>query len=83
MNYTLVLRSFYQEWEAIIKLEAEDKPTVPTLSKNQTPLKWIDSFQDCLSRTYGIRGCPLSYVIREDENVAPEADDPLVPMRSY
>ena len=51
MNYTNVLRSFYEEWEALIKLEEAEKPKVPVLSKSQTPLKWMESFRDCLDRT--------------------------------
>ena len=77
MNYTNVLRAFYVEYEALITLSEESKPDVPVLHKNLTPLKWIESFKDCLYRTYGVRKCPLLYVIREDKNVTHEANDPL------
>jgi hypothetical protein len=83
MNYTRVLKSFYIEYEAIIKLSGEPKPDVPTLQKNQIPLKWIDSFTDCLYRTFGIRDCPLLYVTRKDVEVPSEVDDPLVPFKTY
>ena len=39
MNYTRVLKGFYIEWEAIQKMIAEEKPTVPVLSKQISPLK--------------------------------------------
>ena len=83
MNYTRVLKAFYAEYEAIIKLSDESNPDVPTLQKNQVPIKWIESFKDCLYRTFGIRGCPLLYVIRPEVEVPPEANDPLLPTKTY
>ena len=79
MNYTQVLKGFYNEWESIIKLSEEDRPKVPVLSKNQTPLRWMESFKDCLYRTYGVRTCPISYVIRDSPEVEDEDVDPLGP----
>ena len=83
MNYTNVLRSFYDEYEAIQKMSEETKPDVPILHKNTTPLRWIESFRDCLYRTFGIRGTPLLYVVRDSAQVEPEVDDPLVVNRAY
>lgn len=83
MNYTRVLKTFHTEWEAIIKQSKEDKPTVPVLSKSQTPVRWIESFKDCLFRTYGVRKTPLTYVIRDNIAVVPEATMPLLPTRAY
>ena len=51
---------------------------MPVLSKHITPLKWVESFEDCLLRTFGVRSCPLLYVIRDDEQVPSEVDDPLL-----
>ena len=83
MNYTLVLKDFYTEYEAVLELAKEDKPEVPVLHKNSTPLKWIESFKDCLFRTYGIRKTPLLYVVREDDEVPDEGDDPLTAGKAY
>ena len=83
MNYTNTLRGFYVEYEALITLSDEKKPVVPVLTKHQTPLKWIESFKDCLYRTYGIRKCPLLYVIRADATVPDEVADPLTPSLAY
>jgi len=47
------------------------------LNKNMTPIKWMESFKDCLSRTFGVRTCPISYVIRPDVNVPTEEEEPL------
>ena len=83
MNFTNILRGFYVEYEALSKLSAEKKPDVPVLSKHQTPLKWIESFKDCLSRKYGIRTCPLLYVIKDNADVPNEVDDRLTPGCTY
>ena len=77
MNYTNILRGFYQEWEALLKLVKEDRPDVPILTKSQTPIRWMESFKDCLSRTFGVRNCPIIYVIRSDPNVPDENEDPI------
>ena len=39
-------------------------------------IKWVPIFQDCASRTYGSRG-PIDYILRDNVNVATEADNPL------
>ena len=44
MNYTNVLKGFYVQWESIVTLSEEEKPSIPVLSKHQTPLKWMESF---------------------------------------
>ena len=78
MNYTTVLRPFHIEWEAIVMLNKEDKADVPVLSKQVPPLKWIESFKNHLFNTFGIRKCPLLYIIRENAAVPSEIDDPLL-----
>ena len=83
MNYSTVLRGFYDEWEAIVTLGKQDKPSVPVLTKPMTPVKWTESMKDCLYRTFGVRKCPLSYVIRDSVAVAPEATVPLLPGFAY
>jgi hypothetical protein len=83
MNYSNVLKDFYTEYESVIALSDETKPSVPLLHKNNTPLKWIESFKDCLYRTYGLRKTPLLYVIRDTVLPLEEASDPLQPSKAY
>ena len=83
MHFSLVLTDFNLKYEAIIKLSKKDKPDVPKITKTSTPLRWIESFNDCLYRTYGIRDCPLSYVIRENDVNESEEEDPLQMNKSY
>ena len=77
MNYTQVLRTFYIEWEELIRLYKDKKYDVLHLSKNITNIKWIEYFKDSLFLTYGIRDCPLQYVIRDTIDIPYEASDPL------
>ena len=77
MNYTLVLKGFYSEYKAILELAEGDKPDVPVLHKNSAPLKWIESFRDCLYRTYGLRKTLLLYIVHESAEVLAKADNPL------
>ena len=63
MHYTCLLKDFYTEYKALLDLKDEDKPDVPILQKNLTPLRWTESFKDCLNCTFGIRKCPLLYLI--------------------
>ena len=83
MNYSTVLKNFHTEHEALLKLAKKDPPKVPTLSKSQTPIRWMESFKDCLFRTFGVRDCPLLYVIRQNAAVPAEATDPLLPGSYY
>ena len=83
MHYTRVLKEFQIEWEAVCKLSKEDKPEVPKLSKHVTPIRWVESFKDCAFRTFGVRGAPLSYVIRESDIVPTDQSDPLLAGKSY
>jgi hypothetical protein len=83
MNYTQVLKDFYTEYESVLSMSKVDKPEVPILHKNNTPLKWIESFKNCLFRTYGIRKTPLLYVVRENVAIPPEIDDALIPGKAY
>ena len=78
MSYMRVLKNFYVEWEEIQTLTGEDNPNVPVLSRNSLPLKWLESFRDCIMRTYGVRGCPLLYVCRDNSEFPNETDDPLL-----
>ena len=84
MNYSTVLKDFHTEYESVVALSDEKKPDVPVLhNKNNTPLKWIESFKDCLFRTYGLRKTPLLYVIRDQVTPPTEIDDPLLAGKSF
>lgn len=54
MHFTQTLKVFWIEYESITKLIKETKPDVPKVTKNTTPLRWIESFKDCCYRTFGV-----------------------------
>ena len=83
MHYTNTLRKFWIEWEAFGKLTKQDRPDTSILLKNVTPVKWMESFVDFLSRVFGVRNCPLSYVIRDDNTVPTEATESLLSDHPY
>jgi hypothetical protein len=79
LHYNNVLSSFKIEYEAYEKLQKEDAPDVPSVKDTDNErkvIKWAPIFMDAMSRTYGIKG-PLSYVLRENVEVPPAAEDPL------
>ena len=79
MHYNQVLKQFKVEWDTYQNLRDQDEPDVPLVNDkdgDRKVIKWVPTFMDSLSRTYGIHG-PLVYVLREDSLVPPEADDPL------
>ena len=77
------MKGFNIEWEVLITLSKETKPAVTLISKNKTPLKWIESFKDFLFRTYVLCHFPLLCVVREDDAVPNKSGDPLVAVYSY
>ena len=85
MHYSNVLSKFKIEYECYATLKDLDEPSVPLINDKDSDrkiMKWAPVFMDCMSRTYGARG-PLSYVLREDEAVPAEADDPLAQNTDY
>ena len=83
MHFNNVLRDFYVEWLALETMADNDAPTLPLLSKNNPPLKWCESFKQYLYAKFGVRKVPLLYVIRENEDVTPEAEDTLLEGKAY
>ena len=84
MHYTKVLKKFYIEWKAICEAADHDiELKLPVLSKNNPPLKWCDSMKHYLHAKYGTRRIPLDYVIRENAQVEPELQDPLLHEEPY
>ena len=96
MHYNSVLRGFKIEWDAITAMSEKDADIkLPILSKNCPPLKWCESMKHFLYSTFGVRKIPLTYIIRDNVDVAPEAPpvgqqpdpdvtyDPLVVGKAY
>ena len=85
MHYTNVLKDFKLEWEAFQAVKKEDFPKVPRINDrdgDRKVIRWVPIFLNMLENTHGARG-PLLYVLREDQDVPLEADDPLEPDAYY
>ena len=79
MHYGNILSNFKVEWESYQDLKTKDEPTPPTINDRDNDrkiIKWAPIFHDCLGKMYGAHG-PLAYILREDEAVPSEVDDPL------
>ena len=79
MHYTNVLKNFQTKYDSYVELKGSDEPKIAKLNdcdNNRKVTNWVPSFRRTLSNYYGSHG-PLSYVLREDAAVWPEANDPL------
>lgn len=79
MNYTSSLKDFRTEWDSIVKLEEQKSNDLPTISRELQVMQWQPAFVDHLSTIFGVRGIPLTYIIREKVAVTAHADDPFLP----
>ncbi|CAJ1951016.1 unnamed protein product [Cylindrotheca closterium] len=81
MRWTNTVIMYQEEREALkIDQERED-PKVPGVSKAFPIMKWLAAFRSVIHESYGVRGFPLGYVLREDAAVP--AEPSLAPDRPY
>jgi hypothetical protein len=69
MKWDPILKSFKDQWDALVARKKSDDPDVPTITKELPVIRWCEAFRDYLHRVVGARTIPLAYVIREDEEV--------------
>jgi hypothetical protein len=80
MRNSEVLSQFQVDWENFEKLKKQasnDVPVVKEADGVKKIINWAPYFEESMSRIFGLQG-PLSYVLRKDATVPPEADDPLI-----
>jgi len=83
MHYDNCLVTFESHWESLTTKKRDgDAPDVPKITKTLTITKWIETFEDFLFQTIGIRMIPLAYVIRASD-VVPVAAPALLPGMPY
>ena len=85
MHYSNVLQGFKADHEAYVLLKKQEKVKTPLVNdrdKEKKVIKWAPLFEDALSCTFGSKG-PLIYVLRENETVPSEVDDPLDDQAHY
>jgi len=77
MQWQGPLRNFEQQWKAMKDKKDEDDPETPKLTKNLSPMKWSEAFEDVMHRCIGVRMVPLAYVIRENDAGFPVDAPPI------
>lgn len=81
MRWNNVIKNFEPQWKAL-KDRKENEKDVPKIMKTLTVMKWTESFPEFLSRVVGVRMIPLSYVLREHEDI-PVTSPPLAPDQAH
>ena len=66
INWSPLLKTFEKQWATVDKAISEAYPPTPPITKANPFMKWMLTFaQDHLSGCIGVRGAPLSNVIRD------------------
>eukprot|EP00957_Ditylum_brightwellii_P013226 998264-Ditylum_brightwellii.AAC.1 len=61
----MVIRSFTNQWAGLKDRKCQTDPVVPKITAELPIMRWVDVFDNFLSRKIGICTIPLSYVTRE------------------
>eukprot|EP00957_Ditylum_brightwellii_P154344 11745177-Ditylum_brightwellii.AAC.1 len=61
----MVIWSFTQQWAGVKDRKRQTDPVVAKITADLPIMRWVDVFDDFLSRKIGERTIPLSYVTRE------------------
>ena len=69
IQWNPIMRNFEEQWKVLEDKKDEGDPDTPVISKSLPIIKWTEAFRDHLERCVGVRFCPLSYVIRDDDAV--------------
>jgi hypothetical protein len=69
IGYDTIMKDFTKQWKALKSRKEEKSPDVPTIRKALPVIKWVEAFDDFLTRTVGVQTIPLSYVTQETETV--------------
>eukprot|EP00957_Ditylum_brightwellii_P047124 3578547-Ditylum_brightwellii.AAC.1 len=63
--YATVIRSFTNQWAGLKDCKRQTEPMVPKVTAELPIMRWVDVFEDFLSRKIGVCTIPLSYVMRK------------------
>ena len=70
------LKNFEIQFAALLSKKKEASPSVPVFKQRQSFIKFLDVIMLYLDLVYGVRNCPLAYVVRND--VIPSATPPAL-----
>ena len=76
IRWSLVIRSFKDQWKALKSSRNDEEVEVPKISKALPVIKWSDAFIEFLRRVIRIKMVPWAHVGKD--NVVPER--PLSPL---
>jgi hypothetical protein len=63
--YATVIWSFTKQWAGLMDRKRQTDPVVPKITAELPIMRWVDVFDNFLSRKIGVRTIPLSYMTRE------------------
>ena len=63
IQWNQVMSNFEIQMKSLEERKDEDDPEVPKITKTLRIIKWIEAFQDFLSRYFGARMIPLRHEI--------------------
>eukprot|EP00957_Ditylum_brightwellii_P143885 10964608-Ditylum_brightwellii.AAC.1 len=63
--YSTVIRSFTDQWAGLKDCKCQKDLVILKITDELPIMRWVDVFDDFLSRKIGVRIIPLSYVMRE------------------
>ena len=78
LQWNTVMKNFDIQWTTLKEKKGDDSPRTPKISKVLPVIKWMEAFQDFLTRKIGNRNIPLAYIICDEPN-PPAAAPPLAP----
>ena len=81
LQWNTMMKNFDIQWTALKEKKGEDSPDTPKISKALPVIKWMEAFQDFLSRKIGNRNIPLAYISHEPN--PPAVAPPLAPGQPY
>ena len=78
LQWNTIMKNFDIQWTALTEKKGDDSPETPKISKALPVIKWMEAFQDFLSRKIGNQNIPLAYIIHDEPN-PPAVAPPLAP----
>eukprot|EP00957_Ditylum_brightwellii_P043272 3279230-Ditylum_brightwellii.AAC.1 len=71
----MVIWSFTKQWAGLTDCKRHTDPVVPKITAELPIMRWVDVFDDFLSRKIGVRTIPLSYMTNETALASRPASD--------
>ncbi len=60
-----VMKSFNEQWKALLEKKAADAGAPPKLDKNKLVHRWMEQAEQYLTQKIGVQNVPLTYLVRD------------------